>query len=114
MALLFAYGSLQEVSVQLATFGRRLDGGADELLGFEPSSVPIEDARVRAATGKTHHANVTLNGKSERRVPGMAFEVTEAELANSDVYEREFSYQRVAGTLASGRIAWVYVHIPVP
>jgi hypothetical protein len=37
MPLLFSYGTLQEEKVQLSTFGRRLGGQRDELLGFEPS-----------------------------------------------------------------------------
>lgn len=110
MALLFSYGSLQEDSVQLATFGRRLDGQRDELVGFEPSSVRIDDPHVAAAIGKTHHANVTFNGSEERRVPGMVFEVTDAELVSVDEYEAAFSYRRVAATLASGAQTWVYVH----
>jgi len=84
MPLLFSYGSLQEERVQLAALGRRLDGRRDELPGFEPSQVRIEDPRVAEATGRTHHANVTCNGDPGRRVPGMVFEVTDAELADVD------------------------------
>jgi len=53
---------------------------------------------------------VTFNGNDESCVPGMAFEIAEAELASVDGYEAEFSYRRVEATLASGRHAWVYVH----
>ena len=31
---LFSYGTLQSVAVQLATFGRRLAGKADRLIGY--------------------------------------------------------------------------------
>jgi gamma-glutamylcyclotransferase (GGCT)/AIG2-like uncharacterized protein YtfP len=110
MPLLFSYGTLQQDNVQLSTFGRRLTGQRDELPGFEPSSVKIEDPEVVATTGKTHHANVTFNGNEESRVPGMAFEIADAELAGVDEYEAAFSYERVAAVLASGRQAWVYVH----
>jgi hypothetical protein len=109
MPLIFAYGSLQQEDVQVATFGRRLGGGADELLGFERSLVRIEDPEIAARLGKTHHANVTYNGNDASRVPGMAFEITDAEIAGVDAYEAEFSYTRVAATLASGRRVWVYV-----
>lgn len=44
MPRLLSYGTLQREEVQLATFGRRLDGRADELVGYEPSLVRIEDA----------------------------------------------------------------------
>ena len=110
MPLLFSYGTLQQDDVQLSTFGRRLAGHRDELVRFEPSSVPIEDPQVVATTGKTHHANVTFNGKEDSRVPGMVFEITDDELANVDAYEQAFLYQRVTTVLASGRHAWVYVH----
>ena len=43
----------------------------------------------------------------------MVFEITDAELASVDEYEKEFSYERVAAMLASGRQAWVYVHAHV-
>ena len=100
---------LQQESVQLSTFGRRLDGRRDELLRFEPALVRIEDPQVVAALGKTHHANVRFNGNDDSRVTGMVFEITDAELASVDEYELAFSYKRVAATLASGRQVWVYV-----
>ncbi len=112
MPLLFSYGSLQQEDVQLSTFGRRLDGERDALLRFEHSLVRIEDPRVAAAIGRTHHANILFNGNEESRVRGMVFKVTDAELASVDGYEAAFSYKRIAATLASGRQGWVYVHAP--
>lgn len=109
MPLLFSYGTLQQESVQLSTFGRRLNGQRDELSGFEQSLVRIEDPEVVATTGKTHHANVKSNGNEDSRVPGMVFEITDAELASVDEYEAAFLYKRVAAMLASGRKACVYV-----
>jgi hypothetical protein len=111
MPLLFSYGSLQEVDVQLTTFGRRLSGQRDELVGFAPARVSIDDPDMAARLGKTHHANVIFTGDPHSRIPGAAFEITEAELDEVDTYERVFSYERVTTTLASGRPAWVYVHI---
>ncbi len=110
MPLLFSYGSLQHEDVQLSTFGRRLSGERDELPGFEQSLVRIDDPQVVATIGRTHHANVTFNGTDDSRVPGMVFEVADAELANVDAYEAAFFYTRIAATLASGRRTWVYVH----
>jgi gamma-glutamylcyclotransferase (GGCT)/AIG2-like uncharacterized protein YtfP len=109
MPLLFSYGTLQRENVQLSTFGRRLTGDSDELLMFEPSSVRIEDPQLVAATGRTHHANVTFNGNAGSRVPGMVFEITDGELASVDEYEAAFSYKRVDAAVASGRQVWVYV-----
>ena len=109
MTLLFSYGSLQQENVQLTTFGRLLQGQADELVGYEQSLVKIENEQIVAASGKTHHANVTFNGKSESRVSGVVFEITAAELAAADEYERNAAYKRIAVTLASGKEAWLYI-----
>jgi len=108
MPLVFSYGSLQDEDVQVSTFGRRLTGQRDELIGFERSSVRIEDPNVAAAVGKTHHANVTFNGSDESRVSGMVFEISDAELIQVDAYEASFSYERVLASLGSGKQAWVY------
>ena len=112
MALLFSYGTLQQDDVQFATFGRRLDGQRDELVGFEPALVKIEDAALATKVGKTHHANALRTGDRQSRVAGMVFEVTDAELKGVDAFERGFEYARISATLASGRTAWVYVHAP--
>jgi gamma-glutamylcyclotransferase (GGCT)/AIG2-like uncharacterized protein YtfP len=109
MPLLFSYGTLQQEDVQLLTFGRLLQGHRDELPGAEPSSVKIEDPQVAAASGTTHHANVTFNGRTDARVSGTVFEVSEAELAAADQYEQRAKYTRMAVRLASGQEAWVYV-----
>jgi gamma-glutamylcyclotransferase (GGCT)/AIG2-like uncharacterized protein YtfP len=110
MPLLFSYGTLQENQVQLSTFGRLLNGQRDELPGFEPSFVKIEDTEEAAATGKTHHANVTFNGRTDSRVSGTVFEITDAELAAADEYEMSAAYTRIPVRLASGKEAWVYRH----
>jgi hypothetical protein len=108
--LLFSYGSLQEESVQLSTFGRRLDGQRDEIVGAEPALVTIDDPQEIARSGRSHHANLVLNGKADCRVPGIVFDVTEEELASVDAYEAGFSYLRAEAALASGKRAWVYIH----
>ena len=76
MPFVFSYGTLQQEDVQLATFGRLLHGQKDELLGFEQSLVRIEDPQVVATSGKTHHANVTFNGRNDSRVSGTIGEMT--------------------------------------
>lgn len=110
MPLLFAYGSLQQPHVQLSTFGRRLTGEADELLGFERSRVHIDDPADAELLAQTHYANVRANGSEASRVSGTVFEVTDEELAAADAYELPAAYQRVLATLSSGRVAWVYIH----
>ena len=109
MPLLFSYGTLQQENVQLSTFGRLLQGQRDELPGFEQSLARIEDPQVVATSGKTHHANVTFNGRNDSRVIGAVFEITDTELAAADQYEQLSQYERVAVMLASGKQAWVYV-----
>ena len=109
MPLLFSYGTLQQENVQLSTFGRPLRGQKDELLKFEQSLVRIVDPQVVATSGKTHHANVTFNGRSDSRVRGTVFEITDAELAAADQYEQHAAYKRITAALASGKRAWVYV-----
>jgi gamma-glutamylcyclotransferase (GGCT)/AIG2-like uncharacterized protein YtfP len=114
MPLLFSYGTLQQDNVQLATFGRLLRGERDELVGFEATLVKIEDASVVATSGKTHHPAVMFNGRNDSRVGGTAFEITDAELASADHYERLGGYKRIAVVLASGKQAWLYVHDAPP
>jgi gamma-glutamylcyclotransferase (GGCT)/AIG2-like uncharacterized protein YtfP len=96
MPYLFAYGTLQQDDVQRATFGRPLQGEGDALVGFERTT----------ARG---HVTAAETGRPDDRVAGMVFEVTEADLAAADRYEERASFARIAGTLASGKQAWVYV-----
>ena len=113
MPLLFSYGTLQKEDVQLSTFGRTLAGRADSLPGFQSEAVKIEDAAIARAVGRTHHANVIPANRGNGGVEGTVFEVTDAELTQADAFEAQFSYRRVAVTLASGDRAWVYVHQPL-
>ncbi len=108
MPKLFSYGTLQQEDVQLATFGRRLTGVSDALVGYRQSMVAIQDPEVVRTSGKTHHPIVAFTGVSEDRVPGALFEISDAELAHADAYEVA-SYVRVKAPLASGLEAWVYV-----
>ena len=107
MPLLFSYGTLQQDDVQLSVFGRLLRGRPDELVGFERSLLRIEDPQVVATTGETQHAIVRFTGRSDSRVSGTVFEISDSELASADRYEPA-EYQRIAAMLASGRQAWVY------
>jgi gamma-glutamylcyclotransferase (GGCT)/AIG2-like uncharacterized protein YtfP len=110
MPLLFSYGMLRESAVQLELFGRLLEGDADELVGFARSTKVIDDPAFVAKSGKAEHAVVVFTGKSESRVRGMVFELSDAELAAADRYEPA-GYERIKTTLLSGREAWVYAGI---
>jgi gamma-glutamylcyclotransferase (GGCT)/AIG2-like uncharacterized protein YtfP len=114
MPLIFSYGTLQEEDVQMSTFGRRLQGQQDEIVGYEPCRVRIEDREEAARLGMTHYANLKYNGREDSRLPGMTFEISDAELAKVDRYEAAALYRRIAVRLASGRQAWVYLHDEAP
>src|SRR5678809_1216824 len=110
MPRLFSYGTLQQEEVQVSTFGRKLAGEKDLLVGYEPSLVKITDPDVSARLKKTHHDNVSKTEDDWSNVQGTVFEVTDAELARADAFEAEFNYKRINVGLASGNDAWVYVH----
>ena len=110
MPLLFSYGTLQQESVQISTFGRALVGHADAIVGFVRSKVKLEDPGAVVALGEEEHVNVVFDGSATSRVPGAVFEVTDEQLAAADAYEGAASYRRVVATLASGARAWVYAH----
>ena len=87
MPKLFSYGTLQQEEVQLATFGRRLAGVSDALVGYRQSMIAIDDLEVVRTSGKTHHPIVAFTGANEDRVPGMVFEISDADLTHADEYE---------------------------
>ncbi|TAJ82928.1 gamma-glutamylcyclotransferase family protein [Reyranella sp.] len=105
---LFSYGTLQQDEVQLATFGRRLEGRADALPGYATSLLEIKDADVIATSGKTHHLLALPTGNPADEIAGVVFKITPEELAAADTYEVS-DYKRVAVRLKSGLEAFVYV-----
>ena len=108
---LFSYGTLQQREVQLATYGRELEGAPDTLSGYRLASLIISDPQVVTLSGKTVHMIARATGNPADRITGMLFELSDAELAASDAYEVD-AYSRVAVTLESGRDAWVYIATP--
>lgn len=108
MPLLFSYGTLQQVDVQLTTFGRELAGASDSLVGYVQSLVEIDDPEVVQTSGKTYHPIVKYTGNTSEEVLGTVFEISAHELEQADRYEVS-AYKRVAAPLSSGRTAWVYV-----
>ncbi|QRY77171.1 gamma-glutamylcyclotransferase [Pseudomonas sp. PDNC002] len=106
--LLFSYGTLQDKAVQLASFGRELQGHADALVGFREDWVEITDPAVLATSGKTHHPIVQPSGVDSDRVAGTVFQITADELLAADAYEVA-DYHRVSVRLQSGLQAWVYI-----
>jgi hypothetical protein len=108
MALLFSYGTLQETPVQIATFGRVLEGVPDSLTGYERVSLTFTDPALIASSGKALHANIEHRGRNDVSVTGTRLSVTEDELVTCDAYEDLARYRRHRVTLDSGEQAWVY------
>lgn len=107
MVHLFSYGTLQQDSVQMASFGRLLKGVPDCLPGWRREMVEITDVEVFAKSGERFHP-ILVPGAASDEVAGMVFEITEQELAGADRYEVA-DYKRIAVKLKSGLDAWVYV-----
>jgi hypothetical protein len=105
---LFSYGTLRLRKVQLAIFGRALDGRADVLRGYAVSPLEITDPGVVATSGTAYHTIVRETGNQRDEVPGTMFKITPAELARADAYEVA-DCKRVSVRLGSGIEAFVYV-----
>ena len=105
---LFSYGTLQLEQVQQETFGRKLEGNTDALLGFKKTLLEITDPEVLKISGERFHPIVVASSDSTDTVAGSVFWITPDELAAADRYEVS-DYQRVEAKLASGGRAWVYV-----
>ena len=107
---LFSYGTLQTEAVQLATFGRRLEGKPDILVGYSLTIVQVEDQNFVALSGAALHRNLQFTGIASDLVEGTVFTVTRKELEQADAYEPA-DYKRVLVQLKSGMNAWVYLNI---
>ena len=106
---LFAYGTLRQKDVQLALFGRRLEGRTDVLPGYALSPLLITDPAVIATSGTAHHTVIRETGNPQDRIPGTSFRLTQAELAAADAYEVS-DVKRISVRLESGIDAFVYVN----
>jgi Gamma-glutamyl cyclotransferase, AIG2-like len=105
---LFSYGTLRLPDVQLANYGRLLEGDPDTLVGYRLEPLEVSDPRVVELSGQSVHSIARHSGDPTDRIPGVLFLLTEEELAATDAYEVD-AYGRVELTLESGRRAWVYV-----
>ncbi|MET7533335.1 gamma-glutamylcyclotransferase family protein [Streptomyces goshikiensis] len=106
--LLFSYGTLQLEQVQLARFGRLLEGTPDALPGYTTSVVRITDPEVIAASGTDLHPVVVASGDEGDAVSGTLCRITGPELAAADDYEVD-DYARTEVVLRSGTTAWAYL-----
>lgn len=108
MEYLFTYGTLQLEEVQLSTFGRKLEGKPDALVGYRLVMIKIQDEDFVAKSGTADHRNLQFTGNTSDFVEGMVFAVTMEELEQSDAYEPE-GYERVPAQCRSGLSAWIYL-----
>lgn len=106
---LFSYGTLQLDEVQLATFGRKLEGQRDALVGYRIVMIEIQDQEFVAASGTRHHRNLRFTGNSSDIIEGTVLALTSKELAQADSYEPS-GYERIQVQLQSGSSAWVYIN----
>ena len=106
---LFSYGTLQTESVQLATFGRKLAGNSDALVGYRVQMIRIEDPDFVATSSAEYHRNLEFTGSPSDVVEGTALSLTQQELEQADAYEPD-GYERVQVTLRSGSKGWVYLN----
>ena len=104
---LFSYGTLQMREVQLANYGRPLEGSPDALIGYRLTVVPDRDPNAVRVSGTKEHFIVQPTGDPADRVPGVVFLLTAEELAATDRYEGS-DYGRAELVLESGRRAFVY------
>jgi gamma-glutamylcyclotransferase (GGCT)/AIG2-like uncharacterized protein YtfP len=105
---LFSYGTLRAPAVQLATFGRLLDGEPDAVLGYGLEMLTITDPTVIATSGSASHPVLRKSEDPSAVVEGTVFLISEEELQAADRYEVD-DYTRVSVPLRSGARAWVYV-----
>jgi gamma-glutamylcyclotransferase (GGCT)/AIG2-like uncharacterized protein YtfP len=106
--LLFSYGTLRQRDVQLATFGRELEGRLDAIVGYDLNWITITDPHVIETSGSARHPILNPSTDPDATVEGMVFDVSTAELLAADDYEVD-DYERVEVPLRSGVSAWVYV-----
>lgn len=105
---LFSYGTLQLPEVQLANYGRGLDGEPDALIGYRLVVLPDRDPDAVRISGAKTHMVARRTGDPANRIPGVVFLLTDEELAATDNYEGS-DYGRAELMLESGRKALVYV-----
>ncbi|HEU0251648.1 MAG TPA: ADP-ribosylglycohydrolase family protein, partial [Pyrinomonadaceae bacterium] len=105
---LFAYGTLQLEKVQIDTFGRRLEGKPDALVGYRITMIEVRDPEFVAKAGSAQQRSLQYTGVASDIVEGTVLELTEEELEQADAYE-PVEYRRELVQLRSGAEAWIYL-----
>ena len=109
MENLFTYGTLRLEEVQLATFGRKLEGRPDVLVGYRLVMITIKDEDFVVKSGSAEHRNLQFTGNASDFVEGAVFNVTSEELEQADAYEPQ-GYERVLVQSKSGLNVWIYLN----
>ena len=107
---LFSYGTLQSESVQISTFGRKLEGQPDALPGYKLVVITIDDQDFVATSGSAQHRSLQFTNDRSDVVEGTVLKMSAKELERADAYEPE-GYARELVQLRSGTMAWVYRHL---
>jgi len=107
---LFSYGTLQKDKVQLALFGRILQGNTDTLKGYKTVSIEIKDNAFLAKGEEKLQQNIVISKDINDAVKGTVFELTGEELLHADKYEPD-NYKRTQVVLQSGKKAWIYLAV---
>ena len=76
MENLFSYGTLQSELVQLSTFGRKLKGRPDYLVGYKLSFIKIEDEAVTASSDMTEPRIIKYTNNPNDTISGPVFTIT--------------------------------------
>ena len=96
MNKLFSYGTLQYKKVQIETFGRKLQGKRDKLIGYKISIIKINNQDVISKSEALEHPIIEYTGNNKDIVKGVLFNINDEELIKADSYEvKEYEKIRV-------------------
>lgn len=104
--LLFSYGTLQDQSIQMKLFGRKLQGSTDSLEGFKMEYIDLNTPDSEWNARFVYPIAIPTNS-SEDCIEGVVYEVSTDDLKIADTYEGS-SYRRIEFVLKSGRTCWFY------
>ncbi|MCR2812968.1 gamma-glutamylcyclotransferase [Microbacterium sp. zg.Y1090] len=106
--LLFSYGTLDVLDLQRDTFGRVLHGEPDMLPGYATEVAERLDPEIVERLGPIPQRLLRMTGDPRDKVTGQVLHLSDLELEAADELVSPL-FHRLAVTLASGRLAWVYL-----
>ncbi|MFA6060639.1 MAG: gamma-glutamylcyclotransferase family protein [Taibaiella sp.] len=100
---IFAYGTLNNPTIQLKLYNRKLYGTPDQLNQYYLSTITQNE------NNKLNTYPIAIySGKPSDVISGMVYEISQQELKETDIYEG-IEYKRTRVQLQSGLAAWVYI-----